>query len=178
MQFITTYDSPVGKITLSSNKECLTGLWIEGQKYFAGTLGEKYKEEKELPIFKQAAVWLDDYFQGHKPNFTPPLYLKGTPFRLSVWNLLMKIPYGETITYKDIAHEIARQKGLSKMSAQAIGGAIGHNPISIIIPCHRVIGTNGCLTGYAGGIANKIKLLELEGINTCHFTIPTQRIIL
>lgn len=178
MQFITTYHSPIGEITLSSNGTCLTGLWLNGQKYFASTLGKTYKKESTIPVFKQTVAWLDDYFQGHKPNFTPPLYLESTPFRCMVWDLLMKIPYGETITYKDIAHEIARQKGLSTMSAQAIGGAIGHNPISIIIPCHRVIGTNGSLTGYAGGIANKMKLLELEGIDTSHFTIPTQRITL
>lgn len=155
----------MGGITLSANGECLTGLWLDGQKYFARTLPAEH-EEKELPIFRETRAWLDSYFRGNIPRLTPPLYLDDTPFRISVWKLLQQIPYGETITYKDIAREIARQRGMKGMSSQAIGGAVGHNPVSIIIPCHRVVGTDGSLTGYAGGVGKKKWLLEWEKENT------------
>lgn len=174
MQFITYYHSPLGKITLSSDGKFLTGLWLDGQKYFASTLGTVYEENETLQIFKETQAWLNCYFHGQEPDFTPALFPQGTPFRVSVWNILRQIPYGETITYKEIADKIAQLQGVNNMSAQAVGGAVGHNPISIIIPCHRVIGTYGSLTGYAGGIANKIKLLELEGVDTSRFSIPLQ----
>lgn len=171
MQYITHYSSPIGAITIASNGTAITGLWFDGQKYFASTLGADYKEEN-LPIFTEAKRWLDMYFSGKEPDFTPPLALNGSPFRMAVWQILQSIPYGQTITYGAIAKQLAMQTGKTKMSAQAVGGAVGHNPISIIVPCHRVVGTGGSLTGYAGGIAKKIKLLELEGIDTTKFTVP------
>lgn len=171
MQYIYKYLSPIGGITLASNGHDLTGLWFDGQKYFARTLSSEH-EEKTLPIFEQTKEWLDAYFSGKNPDFTPAVHLEGTPFRLAVWEILKKIPYGEVITYKDIAAEIARQGGSQTMSAQAVGGAVGHNPISIIIPCHRIVSCNGSLTGYAGGISKKIDLLKLEQIDLNKFFIP------
>ncbi len=173
MQYITHYQSPLGGITISSDGSTLTGLWFDGQKYFASTLGADY-EEKDLPIFTETKRWLDIYFSGREPDFTPPLSLNGSPFRIAVWQILQNIPYGQTITYGDIARQLAAQQGKTKMSAQAVGGAVGHNPISIIVPCHRVVGAGGSLTGYAGGIDKKVQLLELEGIDITKFTIPTK----
>ena len=173
MQYITHYQSPLGGITISSDGSALTGLWFDGQKYFASTLGADYKE-KNLPVFTEAKRWLDIYFSGKEPDFTPPLSLNGSAFRMAVWQILQSIPYGQTITYGDIAKQLAAQTGKAKMSAQAVGGAVGRNPISIIVPCHRVIGAGGSLTGYAGGIDKKVLLLELEGINTTKFTMPTK----
>lgn len=163
MEYTHHYDSPLGGITLASDGEALTGLWFDGQKYFADSLDLEH-EEKVLPIFKEAAKWLDIYFSGRAPDFMPALSMKTTPFRKAVWEILLTIPYGETMTYGEIADRIARQKGIPKMSAQAIGGAVGHNAISLIIPCHRVVGANGSLTGYAGGIDKKVKLLQLESV--------------
>lgn len=163
MQYTSQYTSPLGNITLASNGEALIGVWFDKQKYFASTLKEGSKE-MELPVFFQTKQWLDCYFAGKDPGDVPPVHLEGSPFRLSVWKILQEIPYGQVVTYNDIAQKIARQKGLAHMSAQAVGGAVGHNPISILIPCHRVIGSNGSLTGYAGGIAIKEKLLLLEGV--------------
>ena len=173
MQYITHYQSPLGGITISSDGTALTGLWFDGQKYFASTLGADYKT-KDLPIFTEAKRWLDMYFSGKEPDFTPPLALNGSPFRMAVWQILQSIPYGQTITYGDIARQLAAQTGKARMSAQAVGGAVGHNPISIIVPCHRVVGAGGSLTGYAGGIDKKVQLLELEGIDTTEFTMPTK----
>lgn len=173
MQYITHYQSPLGGITISSDGTAITGLWFDGQKYFASTLGADYKE-KDLPVFAEAKRWLDIYFSGREPDFTPPLSLNGSVFRMAVWQILQSIPYGQTITYGDIAKQLAAQQGKAKMSAQAVGGTVGHNPISIIVPCHRVVGTGGSLTGYAGGIEKKVQLLELEGIDTNKFTVPTK----
>lgn len=155
------YTSPLGGITLASDGQGLTGLWFDGQKYFGSTL-DKTHESKDLPVFAQTVKWLDIYFNGKEPAFTPSLSLNATPFRRSVWEILLAIPYGQTMTYKEIAGKIAEKNGLSTMSAQAVGGAVGHNPISLIIPCHRVVGTDGSLTGYAGGIDKKKSLLQLE----------------
>ena len=171
MQYICKYQSPLGGITISADGNSLTGLWFDGQKYFAATLPAAH-EEKQLPVFDQTQRWLDCYFSGKNPGFTPPLGPEGSPFRQAVWEILLQIPYGETITYKDIAEEIARQQGKQTMSAQAIGGAVGHNPISIIIPCHRVVGSDGSLTGYAGGIPKKVGLLTLEQANMSGLFIP------
>lgn len=171
MTYTYHYDSPLGGITLSSNGTELTGLWFDGQKYFGDTLEEKY-EEKGLPIFEQSARWLDIYFSGKAPDFTPPLYMQTTSFRKKVWEIMLTIPFGKTMTYGEIADRIAKQKGLSKMSAQAVGGAVGHNSISLIIPCHRVVGTNGSLTGYAGGIEKKVQLLTLEKADMSSFFVP------
>lgn len=165
------YSSPLDGITLSSNGTELTGLWFDGQKYFGDTLGKEYGE-KILPIFEETARWLDIYFSGKSPDFTPPLSMESTNFRKAVWKILLTIPYGQTMTYGEIADRIAKQKGLTKMSAQAVGGAVGHNSISLIIPCHRVVGTNGSLTGYSGGIDKKVKLLTLEKVNMSELFVP------
>lgn len=171
MNFIHRYDSPLGGITEASDGKSLIGLWFDGQKYFADTLNSDY-EEKKLPVFEQTDRWLDIYFSSREPDFTPPLSMKTTAFRKAVWKILLTIPYGKTITYGEIADKIAKQKNIARMSAQAVGGAVGHNPISLIIPCHRVVGTNGSLTGYAGGIDKKIKLLTLEKADMSSFFIP------
>ncbi len=156
------YDSPLGSITLASDGDALTGLWFDDQKYFAYTLPPQH-EEKPLPVFDLTAKWLDIYFSGKEPDFTPPLRLDTTPFRRTVCKIMLIIPYGRTMTYGEIAARIAKITDAPRASAQAVGGAVGHNPISIIIPCHRVIGTDGSLTGYAGGLDRKRNLLELEG---------------
>lgn len=171
MTYTYHYQSPLGGITLSSNGTELTGLWFDGQKYFGDTLSKKY-EEKSLPVFELSVRWLDIYFSGEAPDFTPPLCMQTTPFRKAVWEIMLTIPFGETMTYGEIADRIANQKGLSKMSAQAVGGAVGHNSISLIIPCHRVVGTNGSLTGYAGGIEKKVQLLKLEKTDMSSFFVP------
>ena len=157
---------------MAGSGQALAGLWLDGQKYFADALlcG---KEEKELPVFAQTKKWLDIYFTGKAPDFTPPLSMEGiSPFRRRVWEIMLTIPFGKTMTYGEIADRIAKQKGLSKMSAQAVGGAVGHNSISLIIPCHRVVGTNGSLTGYAGGIEKKVQLLTLEKTDMSLFFVP------
>lgn len=161
MQYTYHYTSPLGGIFLACDDEGLTGLWFEGQKYFAHDL-DNVHEERMTPIFENAIKWLDIYFAGKCPEFTPPLHIAGSDFYLKVMDILLKIPYGEVRTYGCIAKEIADGCSAAKMSAQAVGGAVGRNNISIIIPCHRVIGANGKMTGYAGGIDKKIKLLELE----------------
>lgn len=172
-QYIDTYASPLGIITMGSNGKQLTGLWFEEQKHFGDTLCDQ-PQHHALPIFDETRTWLDVYFQGKCPTFTPPILLNDTPFRRTVWQLLLTIPYGETTTYKDIARQWARQHGVKSMSSQAVGGAVGRNPISIIIPCHRVIGTNGSLTGYAGGLDRKRWLLQLEQASTDRFFIPQE----
>lgn len=163
MQYISYYLSPLGKILLVADEIGLTGLWFEGQKYFAMHLDKEY-EKKELPLFITVKRWLDIYFLGKSPDFIVPLHMIGTDFQKEVWKILCSIPYGQTMTYGEIAKQIAKQRGLEHMSAQAVGGAVGHNKISIIVPCHRVVGTNGSLTGYAGGIDKKMALLTLEKV--------------
>ena len=156
MEYIAYYDSPLGGITLASNGEVLTGLWFDGQKHFGSTLGTQTSSSAKLPVFDDTYCWMDIFFSGHEPDFLPPLSLRGTPFQQRVWKELLTIPYGQTVTYG----ELARQVGCR--SAQAIGGAVGRNPIAIIVPCHRVVGTNGSLTGYAAGLDRKRALLQLE----------------
>ena len=167
MQYTAVVDSPLGEMLLAGDESGLTGLWFAGQKYFGAGLqpGAARAEAAEIPALAAARRWLDIYFSGREPDFLPPLHLVGTPFRVCVWRQLLKIPYGETITDGEIAAIIANKRGLVRMSSQAVGGAVGWNPIGIIIPCHRVIGANGSLTGYGGGIANKIALLAHEGNN-------------
>lgn len=161
MKYICDYDSPLGAITLASDGEALTGLWFNGQKYYGAGL-EPGALHRELPVFIQTRRWLDVYFQGLEPDFAPALRPAGSDFRLLVWDILLDIPRGSVLSYGDIAALCAGKMGRSSMSAQAVGGAVGHNPISIIIPCHRVIGSDGSLTGYAGGTEKKLRLLELE----------------
>lgn len=172
MEYLHHYHSNlIGPLTLASDGKSITGLWLYGQKYYADTLGQNYIE-RDLPIFRRADKWLDIYFSGRAPDFVPPLKMKTTPFRQMVWEIMLTIPFGQTMTYGEIAREVAKRKNLSKMSAQAVGGAVGHNSISLIIPCHRVVGANGNLTGYAGGIDKKLKLLQLEHANTNKSFIP------
>ena len=171
MTCIQHYSSPLGGILLAADEIGLTGSWFDGEKYFAGNLPAEHAE-RQTPILAEAARWLDIYFTGKEPGFTPPLHPIGSPFRQAVWEILLQIPYGQTTTYGEIARQLAEKQGLEKMSAQAVGGAVGLNEISVIIPCHRVVGTSGSLTGYAGGIDKKVKLLELERADMCGFFIP------
>lgn len=171
MTFVQHYDSPLGGILLAADEGGLTGLWFDGQKYFARDLSARHTEQ-DTPILAEARRWLDIYFSGREPDFTPPLHPIGSAFRQSVWEILLQIPYGHTMTYGKIARQLAEKRGAKAVSAQAVGGAVGHNEISVIIPCHRVVGTNGSLTGYAGGIDKKVKLLELEHTDMTGFFVP------
>ena len=157
MNYTQLIPSPLGNILLSADEIGLTGLWFEGEKYYADALPREHIE-RETPVLTDTKRWLDVYFTGREPDFTPPLHPAGSPFRQAVWQLLLEIPYGQTTTYG----ALAKRLGGVHMSAQAVGGAVGHNPISIIVPCHRVVGANGSLTGYAGGLDRKIRLLEIE----------------
>lgn len=165
------YASPLGGILLAADDEGLIGVWFEGEKYFADGLPAD-AAEGESTILAETKHWLDVYFSGREPEHTPPLHPMGSAFRQEVWALLRSIPYGHTTTYGALAQELARQRGVAKISAQAVGGAVGHNKISIIIPCHRVVGTSGNLTGYAGGIDKKLRLLELEQADTSRLFVP------
>lgn len=166
MFYTTEFTSPFGLITLAAHQEKLVAVWIENQKYFGETVTTKLIKNNDLPIFKQTIHWLTEYFAGKSPSLNQlPLAPWGNPFRQMVWQILCNIPYGQLTTYGEIAKQVAQKMNKTTMSAQAIGGAVAHNPISIIIPCHRVVGSNGSLTGYAGGIETKIKLLTLEGVN-------------
>ncbi len=201
MTYTAHSNSPLGGITLASDGHALTGLWFDGQKHFPATYRDRTSEDSDLPVFKQTQKWLDIYFAGECPDFIPPLAPQGTLFQQKIWELLLAIPYGKTMTYGEIAkrhvetrliaslHDATPQSAFLRgascsgaslrdaslqgtsiqgtlltknMSAQAVGGAVGHNPVSLIIPCHRVIGANGSLTGYAGGLERKKYLLELE----------------
>ena len=161
--YTTHYQSPLGGITLASDGTALVGLWFHGQKYYADTLSNEHEERDDLPVFDETKRWLDTYFSGKIPDFIPPLKMRTSEFRRRVWDVLLTIPYSHTMTYGDIARIIAKERGMPSMSAQAVGGAVGHNAISLIIPCHRVIGADGSLTGYAGGIEKKLWLLKMEG---------------
>ncbi len=173
MQYTAAYQSSVGDVLLAADETGLTGLWFEGEKFYALSLDPEH-EERETPIFAITRRWLDIYFSGHEPDFMPPVHMIGSEFRCCVWELLLRIPYGTTVTYGDLARQVARRRGLRRMSAQAVGGAVGHNEISIIVPCHRVVGTNGSLTGYAGGVDKKRRLLELEGVDMEKFFVPAR----
>ena len=164
MIYRTYYLSPLGRMLLAADDMGLVGAWFEGQKYFGEFPRHRdfVFEEKENCILKDALRWLDIYFSGQKPDFLPKLHLIGTDFQREVWDILLEIPYGQTVTYGEIARKIADKRGLKTMSAQAVGGAVGHNRVSVIVPCHRVIGSDGSLTGYAGGIERKIRLLDIE----------------
>ena len=177
MNYVHHYDSPLGGITLSSDGQALTGLMFDDEKYFGETFSASGTpstgDTPALPAFAEAVRWLDTYFSGRDPGFLPPIALRNTPFRREVCEIMLTIPYDRTMTYGDIAAIIARRRGMARMSAQAVGGAVGHNPISLIVPCHRVVGTNGSLTGYGGGIDRKVKLLELEGADMTGFFVPS-----
>ena len=173
MIFIQHYDSPLGAILLAADEIGLTGLWFDGQKYFARDLPAECVEQN-TPALSEVKRWLDIYFTGKEPGFMPPLHPIGSAFRRSVWDILLRIPYGQTTTYGEIARQLAEKQGLPRISAQAVGGAVGHNEISILIPCHRVVGTNGSLTGYAGGIDKKVKLLEWEHTDMTGLFVPRE----
>lgn len=182
MQYVSNYASPLGRLLLAADEEGLIGLWFEGQKYYArgleaehelldiGNAGGDSKEDKEssedrakaIRILSDAGRWLDSYFSGKEPDISVPLHLIGTEFQREVWKELLLINYGETRSYGEIAKSLAKRRGLDKLSARAVGSAVGHNPISIIVPCHRVVGSDGSLTGYAGGLERKQRLLSLE----------------
>ena len=173
MYYSTTYSSPVGVLTLASEGKNLVGLWMEGQKYFGDTVPGEMDERGDLPVFDAVGRWLDRYFAGARPAAAElPLAPIGGAFRQAVWEILCEIPYGETTTYGGIAGRMAARMKKGSMSSQAVGGAVGHNPISIVIPCHRVVGANGSLTGYAGGVGIKVKLLELEGVDMSRLFVP------
>jgi len=165
MVTVKHYESPLGEILLAADETGLIGLWFMGQKYFARTLPKTYRTG-DSPILDSASKWLSIYFSGNIPSFTPPLHLIGTEFQTVVWNHLL------SVTYSAIGKRIAAGHGGTRFSAQAVGGAVGHNPISIIIPCHRVVAANGSLTGYAGGILPKVKLLTLEKADMHSLFIP------
>ena len=169
--FFTKYNSPIGKIIITSNGKSLCGVYFEGQKYFLYSIKTPLTENNDLDILKITKNWLDRYFAKEKPKISElPILAEGTNFRKLIWEVLLEIPYGTTMTYGEIAKIAAKKLNKLKISAQAVGGAIGHNPISIIIPCHRVIGAGGKLTGYAGGIDKKLELLTLEGIDISKLT--------
>lgn len=173
MLYKTFYESSLGNILIVSDENNIIGLWFEGQKYFLANIKDDITQKDDLPILQSAKLWLDQYFAGQKPNIADlKLAPRGNDFRLTVWKILCEIPYGQLTTYGEIAKKVAIVMNKESMSAQAVGGAVGHNPISIIIPCHRVVGSHGSLTGYAGGIDKKIKLLQLEGVDTKQLMIP------
>ena len=171
MIYTQHYDSPLGGILLSADETGLTGLWFDGAKYFAKGLPRE-RTDRETPALLQAKQWLDLYFSGAEPDFTPPLHPAGTAFQQAIWQLLLQIPYGQTATYGELARRLAREKGRETLSAQAVGGAVGHNPIYLVIPCHRVVGAGGNLTGYAGGVDKKRALLALEHVDIRKLFLP------
>ena len=174
MIYTNDYESPLGNILLAGDEQGLTGLWFtEGDRSIGPTL-KKEASRRETDYFDQTKEWLDIYFSGRDPGFFPRIHLVGSDFRNRVGEIMCGIPYGKTVTYGWIADKLAKERGLERMSAQAVGGAVGHNPICIIVPCHRVVGANGNLTGYGGGILRKKALLELEGNDMSQFTIPTK----
>jgi methylated-DNA-[protein]-cysteine S-methyltransferase len=175
MYYTTDYSSPIGMLKLAADGKSLVGIWLEGQKYYFHNLKGETRQDHHLPILAGTKSWLDRYFAGKKPALTElSLAPMGGEFRQGVWELLCQIPYGKVITYGDLAKIIAHKMNKKAMSAQAVGGAVGHNPIAIIIPCHRVVGARGNLTGYAGGVKKKLWLLAHEGLDTNNFVVPTE----
>ncbi|HEX8961127.1 MAG TPA: methylated-DNA--[protein]-cysteine S-methyltransferase [Geobacteraceae bacterium] len=160
--YTCTIETPLGDMTAAATNEALAGLWFIGQRYYPSATAH-WTFDPDHPVFAALRLWLARYFDGEAGGGDVPLALEGSPFRMAVWDALRQIPYGKTVTYGDLAREIARARGIRSMSAQAIGGAVGHNPVSILVPCHRVVGCNGQLTGYAGGIERKEALLRIEG---------------
>ena len=159
MYYSTNYESPLGEMLIVSDGETICGVWFYGQKHFKSTVVGKTIHDDGLSIFKQVKQWFEDYFNGKNPQINFQLKPEGSKFRQKVWKILSEIPYGETLTYGEIASKIS-----PNMSAQAVGGAVGRNPISILIPCHRVLGRDGKLTGYTAGLDKKIELLKIENI--------------
>ncbi len=171
MHYTSLYQSPVGEILLAADDIGVVGIWFKNEKYYAHCLDNE-NEPKETPIIRESKKWLDIYFQGKKPDFVTPIHMIGTSFQIEVWNILRQIPYGTTTTYNNIAKKIAKNRGVAHMSAQAVGTAVGKNNINLIVPCHRVVGTNNSLAGYAGGMDKKITLLKLEGAFRDEYFVP------
>lgn len=173
MDFCTTYETPIiGKLILASDGESLVGCWFENDRFFGYGSDGTFERCNDLAVFEKTRNWLDRYFAGEKPTLQElPLAPRGSEFQLKVWNMLREIPYGQTVTYGDIAKRMAGESG-RRMSAQAVGGAVGRNPLCVIVPCHRVMGAKSNLTGFGGGLDVKVKLLEHEGINTCELVRP------
>lgn len=167
MKYISEYESPLGKLILISDGESLNELCFDYKD-----ISKEFIINNDLPIFQTTKTWLDIYFSGNQPNFIPLIKTSGSDFRKLIGDIMLSIPFGQTVTYGEIAKTVAKKLGKDKMSAQAVGGAVGHNPVPIIIPCHRVIGANGNLTGYGGGIERKLRLLKLEKVDTANFFIP------
>ncbi|MGI6590926.1 MAG: methylated-DNA--[protein]-cysteine S-methyltransferase [Eggerthellaceae bacterium] len=163
MQYTTCIPNPLKTLVAASDGTAITGLWFEGQKHFGRTLGTTHEQHDDLPVFDELRAWLATYFEGRDPGPVPPCKPEGTAFQRAVWQQLEKIPYGTLTTYSELGHRAARETGESAWNARAVGSAVGRNPICILLPCHRVVGSNGSLTGYAGGIDTKAALLELEG---------------
>ena len=173
MVYTSRYISPVGPLLLAQRDGKLTGVWMEGQKYFPGPLGEEAQGRGSSGVLRQAERWLERYFAGERPDAGElPVEPGGSDFQKAVWNALCEIPYGQTATYVEISRKLAAGRGLERTSARAVGAAVGRNPISIIIPCHRVVGADGSLTGYAGGLERKIMLLTHEGVNMERLFVP------
>ena len=173
--YIQFHDSPLGKLVMSSDGSALIGLGLASQQAAGAAIADTRPKEKSLPIFQETSRWLETYFRGRAPSFTPNLQLSGSDFQKRVCEIMLTIPYGETVTYGEIAARIARERGIPRMSAQAVGGAVGANPILIIVPCHRVIGADGNLTGYGAGMERKIQLLKLEKVDMSPLHIPKQK---
>ena len=172
MHYLSHYESPLGAMTMASDGEHLTGLWFDGQKYDRSTIDGNAELKPHLPVFTQTAQWLDAYFEGSDPGFTPPISVEGSDFKKMVSSIMLSIPFGATSTYARIAAEVARRTGRTHMSAQAVGGAVGRNPIVLIVPCHRVLASDGSLRGYAGGVDRKEWLLEREGVTMSGLSTP------
>ena len=172
MHYLNHYESPLGTMTMASDGEHLTGLWFDGQKYDRSTIDGNAELKPHLPVFTQTTQWLDAYFEGSDPGFTPPISVEGSDFKTMVTTIMLSIPFGATSTYARIAAEVARRTGRRHMSAQAVGGAVGHNPIALIVPCHRVLASDGSLRGYAGGVDRKEWLLKREGVNVSGLSTP------
>lgn len=178
MYYYHDYHSPLGKLTIASNEKNIVGLWLEGQKYYMDILEDQEYQNKESDVIKLAKKWLDKYFHGERPQIEElPIEFIGSDFRKQVWTILRQIPYANVITYGDIAKRMAKHKGIHTMSAQAVGGAVGRNPISIIVPCHRVVGADGSLTGYSGGVEVKARLLALEGVDISNLFVSVPQMI-
>lgn len=173
--YIQFYDSPLGKLAMTSDGSALTGLTLAQLQNGVATKDGTRPQEESLPIFRETVRWLDTYFRGRAPSFTPKLKLSGSDFQKRVCEIMLTIPFGETVTYGEIAAQIARERGIPRMSAQAVGGAVGANPILLIVPCHRVIGAGGNLTGYGAGIERKIQLLKLEKVDMTNLFVPKEK---
>lgn len=173
--YIQFYDSPLGELVMSSDGSALIGLGLASQQAAGVAIVGRRPQEKSLPIFQETARWLETYFRGRAPSFAPNLQLSGSDFQKRVCEIMLTIPYGETVTYGEIAARIARERGIPRMSAQAIGGAVGANPILLIVPCHRVIGAGGNLTGYGAGMERKIQLLTLETVDMTSLYVPKKK---